>query len=145
MTTALFIKYLHILFVLILVSSVFTELILIKKKLNRRTISLLAKLDAGYGLASIAVVGLGLALWFGLGKPAEFYSDNPIFWLKVSLAILLGLLSIYPTVYFIKNRTGNQNDEIQVKKWVLICIYIEVGVLVVIPLLAVFMANGVGL
>jgi putative membrane protein len=145
MTTAIVVKYLHYLSIFILVASVFGEFLLVKKSMQRNEIAKLAKLDLIYGISSISVVALGFTLWFGVGKTAEFYSNNPIFWLKISLAILLGILSIYPTVYFIKNRKGAQEQILETPKLVFYSIYAEMAVLTIIPLLAVLMANGVGL
>lgn len=121
------------------------EFILVKKSLLRSEISKLAKVDMVYGISSIAVVALGFLLWFGVGKAANFYSNNPIFWLKISLAILLGIFSIYPTIYFIKNRKGVQEETLQTPKLVFYSIYAELAILLIIPLLAVLMVNGVGL
>ena len=49
-----------------------------------KKISFLAKIDGIYGIASIFVVGVGMAMWFGfdagLGfKPTAWYMENPYF------------------------------------------------------------------
>ncbi|MFY0673175.1 MAG: DUF2214 family protein [Bacteroidia bacterium] len=145
MTIAILVKYFHYISIFILVASVFCEFVLVKKALSRSEILRLSKIDMLYGLSSLAVVGFGFLLWLGVGKPADFYSENPIFGVKVTLAILLGLFSIYPTVYFMKNRKGESNEVIETPKLVFYSIYAEFSLLIIIPFLATLMANGIGL
>ena len=88
----------------------------------------------------------GLTLWFGgYGKPTEFYSQNPIFHLKLSLFVGIGLLSIYPTVFFIKNRKGLPDEKIRLPKSLFWMIRFELILLFLIPILAGMMAKGIGL
>jgi putative membrane protein len=62
----------------------------------------LARLDGGYGLTAVLVVIVGFvrAIWGAKGW--AYYSDNPAFWTKVGLFVAMGLISILPTVAFIK-------------------------------------------
>lgn len=147
MTAAIFIKYIHFIAIFIMVSSVVAEHLLLKAKMTRAELKRLSVIDGLYGVASIIVVGAGLYLWLGgIGKPAEFYTNNPIFLTKVGLFILIGLLSIYPTTFFLKNRKGeNQEELVELPKSIKMVIRIELLILFLIPLLATLMANGVGL
>jgi putative membrane protein len=65
-------------------------------------IARLARLDAGYGMTSILilVVGACRVLW-GV-KGWEAYQANPFFWAKIGTFLLIGLISIVPTIGFIK-------------------------------------------
>lgn len=143
MTIELIVRYFHFLSIFVLVSTVVVELLLIRKINTRAEISFLSKIDAFYGLSSVLVVAAGLTLWLGVGKPAEFYSQNPFFWVKLGLAILLGLLSIYPSIYFYKHKKGEPTQEVETPKLVRLLIYFEVVCLIIIPLMAVLMARGV--
>jgi putative membrane protein len=147
MTAAIFIKYIHFIAIFIVVSSVVAEHLLLKAKMTRAEIKRLSVIDGFYGIASIIVVGAGLYLWLGgIGKPAEFYTNNPIFLTKVGLFIIVGLLSLYPTVFFLKNRKGdNQEELVELPKSIKMVIRIELLILFLMPLLATLMANGVGL
>lgn len=62
----------------------------------------LARLDAGYGGVAILVLIVGAArvVWGTKGWVA--YQDNPWFWAKVATFLVIGLLSIMPTVRFLK-------------------------------------------
>jgi putative membrane protein len=98
-----------------------------------------------YGLGAVLVLIAGLTLWFWVGKPAEFYTKNWIFHTKLTLFIVLGLLSIYPTVFFLRNRKGHDMDtEIRVPIGIFVCLRLELVLLFIIPLLATFMSLGIG-
>ena len=88
--------------------------------MSRYEIKRIPKIDGIYGLGAILVLVAGLLLWFAVGKPAQFYSRNWIFHTKLTMFVVLGLLSIYPTIFFLKNRKGDDLDtEITVPKAVI--------------------------
>lgn len=139
------VRYLHFISILTLVSSVVVQAVLIRDRLPRRELRRLARVDAAYGISAITTVLAGLTLWFWIGKPAEFYSQNWIFLTKVGLAILLGILSIHPTLFFARNRKGeNQETVVDVPSSVRMVIRVELLLLVLIPLGATLMARGTG-
>lgn len=123
------------------------EIILLKSTFTRTEIKVLSRVDAIYGIASVSLLASGFTLWFGVGKSQEFYSQNWVFWLKISLALLLGVLSIYPTVFFMKNRSKKPEDgnkSVNTPPVVKQLMLAELVVLALIPLCAVLMAKGVG-
>jgi putative membrane protein len=145
MTTAfILVKYLHILSILAMVSFLFAEMILVKPDMTRRQIRYVSRLDAGYGMAALLVVGAGLTLWFGVGKGAEFY-QNPILHIKVTLAIIAGLISIIPTVFYIRQRKGNPDEIVSVPKRIRRLILVQLLILALLPPLAIMTAYGVRL
>jgi putative membrane protein len=58
--------------------------------------------DRWYGISAIVVLLVGFARVFYFEKGKEFYLANPFFYAKLGLFLVIGLLSIYPTVRFIK-------------------------------------------
>lgn len=145
MTSEITLRYLHFTSIFIIVATLVVEHLLLKKELPRSVVSRIARVDAIYGLAALTLIGAGLTLWFsGLGKPTEFYSKNWIFHTKLTLFALVGLLSIYPTVFFIKNRKGNQEEMVKVPAAIFWMLRLELLLLFIIPLLAGLMAKGVG-
>ena len=145
MTLELIIRYLHFLAILLVFGSLLVEIVLVKKTLPKKMLKLIGKIDALYGLAILLLFGAGLSLWFWVGKPAEFYSQNPIFILKFVLVCLVGILSIWPTIFFIKNQKGNDEDVVKIPSYIRKIILVDVVLLLVVPMLAVLMARGVGL
>jgi len=94
-------RYIHFLSILIIAGTLVAERVLLKPIMTRAELNKISQLDLIYGLAALGLVVAGLTLWLGgIGKPAIFYTNNWIFISKVSLFVLVGLLSIYPTVFF---------------------------------------------
>jgi putative membrane protein len=141
MSLEIILRYVHFISIFAIVGTLASEHLLLKNEMSR-----LARIDAVYGLAAIALLGAGFALWLGgIGKPAEFYTKNWIFLTKVSLFVIVGLLSIYPTVFFIINRKGQQDESIKIPKVIFWMLRFELLLIFIIPLLAGLMAKGVGL
>ncbi len=145
MTTEIILRYLHFISIFAIVGSLVSEHLLLKKELSRAEIGRLSRIDAVYGIAALILLTVGLTLWLGgFGKPSVYYSKNWIFHTKITLFITIGLLSIYPTVFFIKNRKGNPEERIKIPSLIFWMLRFELLLLVIIPLLAGLMAHGVG-
>ena len=145
MTVEILLRYLHFISIFVIVGTLVSEHMLLKKQLTRQEISQLARIDAVYGMAAVALVCVGLTLWFGsFGKPAVYYNKNWIFHMKITCFVIVGLLSIYPTIFFTKNRKGEQTEIVDVPKAVIMSLRLELLLLLIIPLLAGLMAHGVG-
>lgn len=146
MTLELLLRYLHFLSILAIAGTLTAEAIMVKEKMNRKMIGTVARIDLFYGIAAITLLAAGLTLWLaGIGKPAAWYSRNWIFHLKLTLFIVIGLLSIYPTIFFLKKRKGDPNEEVPVPAIIRYSIYTELLLLAIIPMLAGLMARGIGL
>ncbi len=137
----LFIRYIHFISIFALCSALVAEHLLVEKTLSKKQFQKILIIDAIYGVAAAATFLSGLSLWLWVGKPSSFYSGNPLFHIKLSLFVLIALISIYPTVFFLKNRS-DKKAEIEIPKKIIMLIRIELTLLLFIPLLAVFMARG---
>lgn len=145
MTLDLLIRYLHFIGIFVWVSTLVSEWLLVAKQLPRATIKRLLRIDRVYGVAAIIVVGTGLLQWFVVGKPAEFYTSNGIFHAKVGLAVVVGVLSVYPSLFFFRSSKGeDQTELIEVPNRVGQLINWQLALILVIPFLATLMAAGVG-
>jgi putative membrane protein len=110
MLTDLLLAALHHLFVFALVARLASEAMLLSGTVDGATIQRIARIDAGYGAVAglLLVVGL-LRVWFGLKGP-DFYLHNPWFHAKLGVYVLVGLLSILPTVTFLRWRRALRTD-----------------------------------
>lgn len=146
MTIEILVKYIHFLAIFGIVASLTAEHLLLKPQLTRNELQRISVLDGIYGISSIVLLTAGLILWLGgIGKPAEIYSKNWIFHLKIGLFLVIGLLSIYPTVFFLKQRKGDNREElVTVPPMVKMMLRMELLILFILPLLATLMAKGVG-
>jgi putative membrane protein len=145
MTLEIFLRYIHFISIFTIVGTLVSEHLLLKKQLTRGEIARISRIDAVYGLAALSLLAAGLTLWLsGVGKPSVYYSKNWIFHTKITCVALVALLSIYPTVFFIRNRKGNATEVIDIPKSLFMMVRIELLLLLIIPLLAGLMARGVG-
>ena len=145
MSIEILLRYIHFISIFTIVGVLVSEHMLLKKQMTRLEISRLAKIDAIYGLAALTLLLAGLTLWLGgFGKPSVYYTRNWIFHLKLTLFLSIGLLSIYPTIFFIKQRKGNQDETINIPAAVFLLLRIELILLLIIPLLAGLMSKGIG-
>ena len=145
MTELVLFRYLHFISVFAIVGAILTEQFLISKTMLRSEIKRISIVDSVYGIGAFVLIIAGLALWFWYGKPADFYSKNWIFHAKLTLFVMLGILSIFPTVFFMKNRKGNEPGKlIDVPHHIILLIRIELVIIMVIPLLATLMSLGIG-
>lgn len=139
------VRYLHFLSILVLFGTLLAENILIKRNMPREEIGRLARIDAGFGLSAVTTLTAGLLLWFKYGKGSEFYLKNPVFHTKLGLFLAVGLLSIYPTVAFIRQSKGNPIESVTVPGKLIGILRLELLLALLIPLFAVLMARGVGI
>ena len=146
MTTEILLRYLHFISIFIIVGTLTAEYVLLKPTLTRQEIGRIARIDGLYGLAAISLLAAGLTLWLGsYTKPSVYYTQNWVFLTKLGCFATIGLLSIYPTVFFIRNRKGDSAQRVEIPRSIYWSLRLELMLLVVIPLLAGLMARGVGL
>jgi putative membrane protein len=89
---------LHHVAVFTLVGIIAAEFALLRPGLSGARLGQLAGLDRLYGMAASIVVIIGvLRVVFG-GKGWEFYVASPSFWAKMAAFVMVGLLSIQPTI-----------------------------------------------
>lgn len=137
------VRYLHFLGIILTVGALFAELFIVRKQHSRKQLKFLARVDSLYGIAVILAIVMGFVQWFVTGKGAEFYSSNWILWTKVGLVMVIGLLSIKPTVFFIRNQKGDPEEIVQTPNSVIQMIRLEVFLICLVPLLASLMARGI--
>jgi putative membrane protein len=125
------------------------EWTLLNRGADRIDFPALAKADIGFGAAAAAVLVTGICRVTLGAKPAGFYLHNPVFHTKIGLFVLVGLISIWPTIVFIRWRkaaAGNANFRVDQDEWrkVRRCLLIEMHLFALIPLAAVIMSRGIG-
>lgn len=143
MTYELF-RYLHFFAIFALVGALVIENMAIKPVITGEDARNLARVDAAFGSAAALVAVFGSCLWFWFGKPPDFYSYNPVFLAKIGLFVLVALMSIYPTLFFLKHRKST-DDAITVPAPLRAMLRVELVLLCIIPVLAFLMTRGVGI
>lgn len=141
--------YLHFIAIFILFGFLSIEVILVKGPLDARAVRFLGRMDLWYFGAAIAVLVTGLLrLAFGT-KGADFYLGSWPVYAKLGLFLVVGLISVYPTLAFIRWRRALDRDAAwQVpadeQRRTRRLVMIEIHLAALIPVFAVIMARGLG-
>ena len=149
MTLEALLAYAHLLAILTLVVFISSEAALCRVEwMNAKVVERMVTLDRIYGMAAGAVLLTGFArIGWGI-KGASWYWGNGLLHLKLGLFVAVALMSIRPTLMFIRWRRQLRSgaglpDEAQVRlarKWVMW----QAHLIALIPLAAVFLARGFG-
>ena len=141
--------YAHFVSIIAVVSTVIAEAVLCRPGLTLQWAQRLSRVDLLYLVTVALALTTGLLrLFFGV-KGAAFYYNNPVFWVKIGLFIAVGLISIIPTLRFIRWTKALQAnhttmiDDSELDRTARI-IYLELGLLAFIPFMATLMARGFG-
>jgi putative membrane protein len=134
----------HHLLVFSLFGVLFAELVLIRKGVDLPTVARVGRIDLMYGVLAGLIIAVGFSRAIFAAKGWPYYSHNLFFHLKVGTFILIGLLSIPPTVAYIRwRRAGVAPDETQVtgvRRW----LWAEMVLFALLPAFAAAMARGFG-
>jgi putative membrane protein len=106
--------------------------------------------DAWFGIFAGVVLVVGTLRVFFFEKGTAFYLSNPFFHAKLTLFVLVGLLSIYPTLRFLKWRGQTRqglapNVSADEYRRIMVMLRAELALLLGVALCASLMARGVGL
>jgi putative membrane protein len=144
--TTLF-AFLHHLCAFTLVAALAIEFALIRSELTVSSARRLQVTDIVLGIAAGALFIVGLLRVFFFEKGASYYFHSHAFLTKFSLFIILGLLSIIPTMEFLSWRGAIEAGQVPVmeatrRKRVTVVIHAELAAVVIILLCAAIMARG---
>ncbi len=144
------VAYLHYLSFMLCFGALVLERKLLKNSLSRREAIFLIITDIVYGLAALLLLSSGILRVLYFGQGSDFYTHNPLFWIKVGLFISVGAISLYPTIIYIlwaipiSKGEFPEIDSNLVSRLSFI-INVELFGFGLIPLFATLMARGVGL
>jgi putative membrane protein len=141
--------FLHHLAAFVLFATVFMELVLVKGALTNWSARKILQYDLIYGVAAMVVIAVGILRVVYFEKGAAYYLHSIPFIVKMSSFALVGLLSIYPTMQFMKWRAPLKRGETPVLdpalgKRIARVIHLELAGLAIVILCAALMAKGVG-
>jgi putative membrane protein len=134
----------HHLAMLALITSLAAEMVLLTGAMTADKVARLGRVDAIYGISAVMLLFAGgMRTAYG-AKGWAFYEGNVLFWVKVGLFVVIGAISVLPTIRFIQwRRAGGMPAPeaiAQVKKLVML----QTTLLLALPVLAAFMARGIG-
>ena len=150
MVTIALMAFLHHLLAFTLTACLVYEFIAYHKNMGLAEIRRIQRVDLVYGISAGLLLLIGLLRVFFFEKGINFYLNNPFFWVKMAAFLLVGLLSIDPTIRYIRwNRTLRQNEIPEISeteyKRTRFLLSLEVIGIAVILLAAPMMARGIGM
>ena len=139
--------FFHHLCAFTLVAALAVEFTLIKQELTLASARRLQTTDLVLGIATGLLLVVGLSRVFFFEKGATYYWHSHAFLTKFSLFVIVGLLSIIPTMEFLSWRGAIKAGEVPVwetsrRKHVTMVIHAELAAVVIILLCAAIMARG---
>ena len=147
MTLEALLAALHLLAVLTLVVFLSSQAALCRSEwMNAAVVRRLARLDLIYGIAALALLLTGLARLYWGTKGLSWYVSQPLFHVKVTLFVLVALLSIKPALTFrrwVRALADGQSlpdaGEVgRTRRWIMV----QAHLVPVIAVIAVFWARG---
>lgn len=134
----------HHLAAFLLFGALFAQLLTLRGAVDAGTVRRLAAVDLVYGVSAALVIAFGIARVAFAAKGWAFYESNGAFWAKMALFLLVGLMSIPPTIAFRRWRNGqslpSEADVLGVRRFV----HAQLALFALIPIAAAAMARGYG-
>ena len=148
MTATITAAFLHHVAAFLVVATLMVELVLLKGELTLTSARSVVRMDMVYGIAATVLLIVGFVRVFYTEKGEAYYFASGTFLGKLALFIIVGLLSIYPTVKFLGWRKALREQRLPdfdagTRRRVRMLIHIELTLIFVIILMAVMMARGI--
>ena len=137
-------RYLHFIAIFGVIATLIIKNTAIKTLISEEDAINLAKVNLFFNLCLILTCIGGLVLWFWVGRPSNFYTQNPLFMTKLILFTLIFLLSLFTSNFFRKHREPKK-ETIEAPKLIVLLLRLQLIILAIIPLIAFLITRGVGL
>jgi putative membrane protein len=146
MAWPIIIAWIHYIGIMLLIASLLGEHLMLKPELTLAQANTIRRLDIVYGASAAVVLVSGIMRMF-LEKGVAYYNQHIAFHILVGIFVTVALLSIYPTVVFLRWRSdsvagrGQQLGQAQFGKLQMV-VRVEMALLLLAPLFATWMAHG---
>ena len=142
MTTDAWLAVVHHLAVFGLLGVLAVEWGLVRPGMGAAEVERLGRVDRLYGLFAAVVLAAGVARVAWGAKPVDFYTGNPVFWVKMASFAAVGLLSVGPTMQYLRwRREPPGDDEVARARR---AVGRQLALFPAIPVAAALMARGIG-
>jgi putative membrane protein len=140
----LFLAVLHHVLIFAVFAFLLIEFVWLRTTLTREALARIASADMGYGITAALIVLVGFVRAIYAAKGWAYYSHNAFFWLKLSTFALIGILSVKPTLVFLRWRRAADLPDAAAVKAMRRYLHIELALFAFLPLFAAAMARGYG-
>lgn len=149
MTATITLAFLHHAAFVAVMALLTVELVLLRFDLTPPIARTILRMDAAYGVAALVILVAGLLRVFYTEKGTAYYFHSGTFLTKITLFVIVGLLSIYPTMQFMRWRPALREQrapqlDAATRSRLRMLVHIELTLLLVMLLMAAMMARGIG-
>jgi putative membrane protein len=135
---------LHHFFVFALFAVLFAEFVSVRRGMDVSAVTRIVAIDAWYGVLAALILIVGFSRAIFAAKGWEYYAHNAFFWAKIGTFVVIGLLSIPPTLAFLrwrrKSTSPTDADVVKVRPY----LWVQVALFPLLPAFAAAMARGYG-
>jgi putative membrane protein len=110
MLTDLVLATFHHLLVFGLVAMLVAQFVLLRGRMSGGVLARLGGIDRGYGITAMLLLVVGTLRVLQGVKGEDFYLHNPWFHAKIGAFVLVGLMSVWPTLRFLRWRKALAAD-----------------------------------
>ena len=139
-----FFRFLHFVAIFGVTAAVIIENIAVKPSISKEDAINLAKISLIDNVSLLLTLMAGSTLWFWVGKPSEFYTENPVFLAKLIIFSIILVFGFFPFNFFKRNKKSIQ-ESLLVPPITIFCVRLRGALLIVAVMLAFLTARGIGL
>jgi putative membrane protein len=148
MTATITAAFFHHIAAFVIVGALMVELVVLRNDLTLPSARSVLRMDMAYGIAALVLLVVGFVRVFYTEKGSMYYFASGPFLVKLALFIVVGLLSVYPTMKFMSWRKALRAQRVPdfdagTRRKVRMLIHIELTLIIVIILMAIMMARGI--
>jgi putative membrane protein len=136
---------LHHVFVFALFGVLFAEFIVVRRGMDAAAAARVVPIDAWYGVLAALILIVGFSRAIFAAKGWTYYAHNAFFWAKIGTFAAIGLLSVPPTLAFLKWRRAGISPTDEAVARTRRYLWIEVMLFPLLPAFAAAMARGYGM
>ena len=140
----IFFRFLHFVAIFGVTAAVIIENLAVKPSISKEDAFNLAKISLIDNVSLLFTLIAGYTLWFWVGKPSEFYTENPVFLAKLIIFSIILVFGFFPFNFFKRNKKSIQ-ESVMVPPTTIFCVRLRGALLIVAVMLAFLTARGIGL
>ena len=141
----LILAILHHFFVFALFGVLFAEFVLVRRGMDAAAAARVGPIDNWYGALAAVILIVGFSRAIFAAKGWSYYAHNAFFWAKIGTFVVIALLSVPPTLAFLRWRRAGASPTDEAVAKVRRYLWIEVALFPLLPAFAAAMARGYGM
>jgi putative membrane protein len=135
---------LHHFFVFALFGVLFAEFVVVQRGMEAAAAARVVAIDAWYGVLAALILIVGFSRAIFAAKGWDYYEHNAFFWAKIGTFVAIGILSVPPTLAFLKWRRARAAPTDAAVHQARRYLWMEMALFPLLPAFAAAMARGYG-